>query len=71
MKNNSKTPKKFKRDNNYYTIWGLINAIPLLVSNRFNIIKVSLMMDSIAWKTDQIQKLYKQNNINFSLKNKG
>ncbi len=71
MKNKIKRPKYSKKEiKKYFSIWGLNNALSILESTKYNIKKIILLKDSIAWRNNKIQELLKSNNELFNILNK-
>ena len=71
MKNKSKRPKYSKKERKkYYSIWGLNNVISLLNSKKYSIIRIILLKDSIAWRSNEIQDLFKSDKHLFKIENK-
>jgi len=62
MKNKFKRPKFSKKEtkNNYF-IHGLNNSISLIKSDKYEIINIFILENSLAWKNDKIQKLINEN----------
>ena len=71
MKNKSKRPKYSKNERKkYFSIWGLNNSLSLLKSKKYNVLKIVLLKNSIAWKSKQIQDFYNNNKKLFVIVNK-
>ena len=71
MKNKYKRPKYSKNERKkYYSIWGLNNSLSLLNSKKYNILKIVLLKNSIAWRSNQIQEFYISNKNLFNIVNK-
>ena len=62
MKNRFKRPKFSKKEtkNNYF-IHGLNNSISLIKSDKYEIINIFILENSLAWKNNKIQKLINEN----------
>ena len=71
MKNKIKRPKYSKKEiKKYFSIWGLNNTLSILESTKYNINKIILLKDSIAWRNNKIQELLKSNKELFNILNK-
>ncbi len=68
MKIKHKSPKYSKRDRgNLHTVWGMNNSLALLNSENYMISTVTIMKDSIAWKSEKIQSFLKKKSFNANL----
>ena len=71
MKNKSKRPKYSKNERKkYFSIWGLNNSLSLLNSKKYNILKIILLKNSIAWRDNQIQEFLGSNKNLVNIQNK-